>query len=53
MLRPAASAQGNLSGQAGGIGPAATMLAAIAWLAIPIMLLMVPETRGQSLDTSH
>ena len=49
----APAVMGNLSGQAGGIGPAATMLAAIAWLAIPIMLLMVPETRGQSLDTSH
>lgn len=40
---------GNLSTQMGGIGPATSVLAAIAWLAIPIILFMVPETRGRSL----
>ncbi|MDD3797617.1 MAG: MFS transporter [Novosphingobium sp.] len=41
---------GSLSGKLGGIGPAASLLAVVAWLAIPVVLFMVPETRGQSLD---
>jgi putative MFS transporter len=45
----APAAVGNLSGELGGIGPAVSWLAAIAWLAIPVMLFMVPETRGQHL----
>ncbi|OCC22591.1 MFS transporter [Croceicoccus estronivorus] len=41
---------GNLSSKVGGIGPAASLLAAVAWLAIPLVLFMIPETRGRDLD---
>lgn len=41
---------GNLAALLGGIGPAATLLAGVAWLAIPLVLFAMPETRGQNLD---
>lgn len=46
----APAVMGYLSVRVGGIGPAATMLAVTAWLAIPIMLFMTPETKGRNLD---
>ncbi|QZP09375.1 MFS transporter [Caenibius sp. WL] len=46
----APAVMGNLGAQLGGIGPAATALAAVAWLAIPLVLFLIPETRGQQLD---
>ena len=45
----APAVMGYLGKEMGGIGPAATVLAATAWLAIPLVLLMVRETRGQDL----
>lgn len=41
---------GAMSGWLGGIGPAAALLGAGALLAIPLVLLMLPETRAQRLD---
>jgi putative MFS transporter len=46
----APAVMGNLGAHLGGIGPAATWLAATAWLAIPLALFVIPETRGQKLD---
>lgn len=41
---------GALSARLGAIGPAATALGAVAYLAIPIVWFGIPETRGRSLD---
>lgn len=41
---------GALSARLGSIGEAATWLGLSAWLAIPLVWLLIPETRGRSLD---
>lgn len=41
---------GAMSQHMGGIGPAATALAAIGWIAIPVVLFAIPETRAKRLD---
>jgi len=46
----APAVMGHLGAELGGIGPAATVLAATAWLAIPLVIFAIPETRGQKLD---
>ncbi len=41
---------GALSNWTGSIGQAATMLGLSAWIAIPLIWFLIPETRGRSLD---
>lgn len=41
---------GALSARLGAIGPAATLLGSVAYLAVPIVWLGIPETRGRRLD---
>jgi hypothetical protein len=41
---------GALSNWIGSIGQAATMLGLSAWIAIPLIWFLIPETRGRSLD---
>lgn len=41
---------GWMSTRLGSIGLAAAILGGVAWLTIPVILLLIPETRGQRLD---
>lgn len=41
---------GGLSSRLGSIGSAAALLGVGAWLAIPLILILIPETRGRRLD---
>ncbi len=43
---------GALTARMGAIGPAATALGAVAWLAIPVVWMLLPETRGRRLETA-
>ncbi|MHB9879399.1 MFS transporter [Pacificimonas sp. ICDLI1SI03] len=42
---------GAMTAPMGGIGPAATLLGFVAYLAIPLVWVALPETRGRSLET--
>jgi len=41
---------GWMSARLGSIGLAAAILGGVAWLTIPVILLLIPETRGRRLD---
>jgi len=43
---------GWMSATLGSIGLAAAILGGVAWLTIPVILLLIPETRGRRLDTA-